>query len=154
MARDTLVNIEDSVTGTLAVVKAASTAPVAADAALVVTVSPNGSVFLGNDTYSAKAVSGAASGNNTIHTPAADKAIRLYYVCLSADGANTADTTSIVKFAAGGATLYKHSLKAGSMWARNIGAGRHYIQGAADAALIVNLSAAQTVNVSIEFDEV
>jgi hypothetical protein len=106
------------------------------------------------DTFSAKAVSASSAGNNTIHTPAGGQQIRLYYLCISADGANSADVTAIVKFAAGGNTLYQVSLKAGAMWARNIGAGRKQLSGGTDNALIVNLSAAQTVYVSMEYEEV
>lgn len=105
------------------------------------------------DTYSAKAVVASSSGNNTIHTPTASNRIRLGYIVLSADGANSADVTATVKFAAGGASLYTISLKAGAMWARNVGAGRRYLDGGVNNALIVNLSTAQTVNVSIEYDE-
>ena len=105
------------------------------------------------DTYSAKAVVASASGNNTIHTPTASNRIRLGYIVLSADGANSADVTATVKFAAGGSSLYVVSLKAGAMWARNVGAGRRYLDGGVNNALIVSLSTAQTVNVSIEYDE-
>lgn len=111
-------------------------------------------VTLPVDTYSAKSADASSSGDNTIHTPAAGKKIRLYYLALSANGANSADVTTVVKFAAGGATKYKLSLKAGAIWARNIGAGRRYLEGAANEALIVNLSAAQTVHASLEYEEI
>lgn len=104
-------------------------------------------------TTSAKAVTASTSGDTTVHTPTASNRIKLGYICLSADGANSADTTVIVKFTAGGSTLYKISLKAGAIWARNIGAGQRYLDGGVNNALIVNLSAAQTVNVSIEYTE-
>lgn len=106
------------------------------------------------DTYSVKSTDATTSGDITIHTPAAGKKIRLYYLCLNASGGNTADVATIVKFAAAGATKFKHSLKAGAIWARNIGAGRRYIEGAVNEALIVNLSATQTVHVSIEYEEI
>lgn len=101
----------------------------------------------------AKAVTASASGDTTIHTPTASNRTKLGYICLSADGANSADVTVIVKFTAGGSTLYKISLKAGAIWARNIGAGQRYLDGGVNNALIVNLSTAQTVNVSIEYTE-
>ncbi len=101
----------------------------------------------------AKAVTASTSGDTTIHTPTASNRVKLGYICLSADGANSADVTVIVKFTAGGSTLYKISLKAGAIWARNIGAGQRYLDGGVNNALIVNLSTAQTVNISIEYTE-
>lgn len=105
------------------------------------------------DTFTAKAVSISSSGNNTIHTPSAGKAIRLHYLCVSAAASNTTDVTATVKFS-GGSDLYKVSLFGGAMFARNIGAGNRYLQGSADTALVVNLSDAQNVFVSIEFEEI
>lgn len=99
---------------------------------------------------SATTVDATASGDNTIvsitNTP------RLYYVSLSANGANSADVTAIVKI--GATNKYKVSLKAGAIWARNIGAGRSYVTGASGEDIIVNLSAAQTVHVSVEYADV
>lgn len=92
------------------------------------------------------------AGDNTVKTPATGTRLILQYLCLSADGANTADVTATVKWS-GGATLYKISLKAGAIWARNIGAGRRVLDGAIDQALLVNLSAAQAVHVSHESEE-
>lgn len=96
---------------------------------------------------SATTADATASGDNTIvsitNTP------RLYYISLSANGANSADVTAIVKL--GATSKYKVSLKAGAIWARNVGAGRNYITGASGEDIIVNLSAAQTVHVSVEY---
>lgn len=103
------------------------------------------------DTYTAKTVSTSASGDTTIHDPAPGQRVRLHYIAINADGANSADVTVIIKF--GAVEQYKLSLKAGAIWARNIGAGRRYIQGAVDANLSVNLSTAQTVHISIEYEE-
>lgn len=111
------------------------------------------SVFQALSATNAKETDCSASGDNTIHTPASGKAIQLCYLCLSAAGGNTADVTALVKFGAGPAR-YKVSLKAGAMWARNIGAGRFQLAGGANEDLIVNLSAAQTVFASIEYSEV
>lgn len=95
----------------------------------------------------ATAVDASASGDNTIvsitNTP------KLYYICLSANGANSADVTATVKI--GATTKYKVSLKAGAIWARNIGAEKRYVTGIAGDDIIVNLSAAQTVHVSVEY---
>lgn len=110
-------------------------------------------VGLPTDTTSAQGSTHSASGDNTVLTPGVGNRIRLNYISLSADGGNSADVTVIVKFASGGGTNYKVSLKAGSIWARNVGAGRRYLDGGTNNALIINLSAAQTVHCSIEYDE-
>ena len=105
---------------------------------------------LPNDTYSAVAVDATTLGNNTI--VAITNTARLYYVSLSADGANSADVTAIVKI--GASEKFKVSLKAGSIFARNIGAGRRYLTGTAGDDIIVELSAAQTVYVSVEYEDI
>lgn len=106
------------------------------------------------ESLSPTASSASSSGDNTIFTPDSGEITRVHYISLSADGANSADVTAIVKFGAGGSANYKVSLKAGAIFARNIGAGKRYMQGAVDEALIVNLSAAQTVHVSVEAESV
>lgn len=104
---------------------------------------------LPNTSILATAVDATTSGDNTIvsitNTP------RLYYISLSANGANSADVTAIVKI--GASTKYKVSLKAGAIWSRNIGAGRSYVTGSAGDDIIVNLSAVQTVHVSVEYSD-
>lgn len=106
------------------------------------------------DTYSDASEIATLSGNTTIVTPASGRRIRLHYLEYSADGANSADVTVYLRFGASGGAKYRTSLKAGSVFARNVGAGRRYIQGGIDEALIVNLSAGQTVNISVEYEEV
>jgi hypothetical protein len=108
------------------------------------------SVNMPPDTYSAVAVDASSSGNNTI--VAITNTARLYYVSLSANGANSADVTAIVRI--GASDKFKVSLKAGSIYARNIGAGRRYLTGGAGDDIIVNLSAAQTVHVSVEYEDI
>jgi hypothetical protein len=97
----------------------------------------------------ASATSISSSGDNTIvaitNTP------RLYYISLSANGANSSDVTATVKI--GSSQKYIVSLKAGSIWARNIGAGRNYITGSPGDDIVVTLSAAQTVHVSVEYSD-
>lgn len=105
---------------------------------------------LGESAITATSVDASSSGDNTIvsitNTP------KLYYICLSANGANSADVTAIVKI--GSTTKYKVSLKAGAIWARNIGAEKRYVTGGAGEDIIVNLSATQTVHVSVEYADV
>ncbi len=103
-----------------------------------------------SDTYSAIAVDASALGDNTI--VAITNTARLYYVSLSANGANSADVTAIVSI--GTTDMFKVSLKAGSIFARNIGAGRRYLTGSTGDDIIVNLSDAQTVHVSVEYEDI
>lgn len=101
----------------------------------------------------ALAVTASLSGDTTIYTPPTGKKAGLQYVCLSADGANSADVVVIVKFGAGGSAKYKLSLKPGAIWARNIGARMRWLLGAVNEPLVVNLNAAQSVHVSVEVEE-
>ncbi len=104
---------------------------------------------LPNTSILATAVDATTSGDNTIVS--ITNIPRLYYISLSANGANSADVTAIVKI--GASTKYKVSLKAGAIWSRNIGAGRSYVTGSAGDDIIVNLSAVQTVHVSVEYSD-
>lgn len=113
-------------------------------------VTATGTVFIADDTYTAVTGDATATGDNPIVSVAPTDTLRLYYICLSANGANGADVTATVKL--GAAELFKISLKAGAIWARNIGAGRHYLEGADAADLIVELSDTQTVHVSAEYE--
>lgn len=74
---------------------------------------------------------------------------KLFYIALSANGANSADVTATVRI--GASEKYKVSLKAGSIWARNVGAGKSFVTGLTGEDIILNLSAAQTVHASIEY---
>jgi hypothetical protein len=105
---------------------------------------------LPTDTYLATSVDATASGATTIVAVGGSQTLRLAYLCLSADGANSADVTATVKI--GSAIIYKLSLKAGAMWARNIGAGRRYLAGAVGDDLTIELSASQTVHVNTEYE--
>ena len=113
----------------------------------------DGEVPIEGTAISIKAVTISTIGDNTIHTPAAGNRIELGYLAISADGGNSADVIATVKFGAAGAAIYKVSLKAGSIYARNIGAGNRFGDSGLDTALVVSLSANQTVHVSVEYDE-
>lgn len=102
--------------------------------------------------YDAAGTSISSSGVNTVLAVGAGERLQLCYVCLSADGANSADVTAEVRI--GASVKYKVSLKAGAMWARNIGAGRFALKGPLGDDFIINLSAAQTVHVSYEAEKV
>lgn len=105
---------------------------------------------LPTDASSATTVDATALGDTTIVS--ITNSPRLYYICLSADGANTADVRVVVRI--GASQKYTLSLKPGVIWARNIGAGRKYITGSTGDDIIVNLSAAQTVHVSVEYADI
>ena len=102
----------------------------------------------------AKAVTISSSGENTIHTPTSGRILGISYLCASADADNTASVTVGFRFGTGAPDLYKLSLAAGCMWARAVGVGKRWLRlPATDVPLLVNLSSAQTVHVSIEYEE-
>jgi hypothetical protein len=107
-----------------------------------------------SDAVNVTTVTASSGGNTTIETPTSGKSIRVYYIELNADGGNAADVTASLRFTASGSLVYTTCLVPGAIYARNISAGRKYIQGATDEALILNLSTAQTVNATVEWEEV
>lgn len=98
----------------------------------------------------------SASGDNTIYTPAAGKAIRLWFFGYSG-GANVTGVLASLKLEgfSGGATIdQQYLIAAGQPYARNIKAGAAYVQGSVNGRLIVSLGAAQTVYVNYELLEI
>lgn len=96
----------------------------------------------------------SSNGNNTIHTPSAGTRIRLYFFGYSA-GANVTGVLAELRFAAAGTIFDRQYLSsAGQPYARNVFAGKHYVEGGLNEALIVTLDAAQTVYVNVELEEV
>lgn len=120
------------------------------NASLPVTNAGTFPVQVDSNALVATAVDASSSGDNTVVSITGVP--RLFYISLSANGANSADVTATVKI--GSSTKYKVSLKAGAIWARNVGAGRGYITGVSGDDIVVNLSVAQTVHVSIEYADV
>lgn len=102
----------------------------------------------------ALAMTASAAGESQVVQPEGGRAVGLQYICLSADGANTADVTVGVRFGVGGSDIYRVNLKPGAIWARNIGARTNWLAGGVDEPLLVNLSAGQVVHVSVEVEEV
>ena len=80
--------------------------------------------------------------------------VRLHYLCFNAKGSNSGAVEAAVRFGDAGDLKYLVDLVAGSIFARNIGAGRRWIEGDADESLNLNLSASQTVNATVEWEEV
>lgn len=107
-----------------------------------------------NETFTKKSPTATASGNNTLHTPAGGKKIRLYFFGYSA-GANVTGVLAGLRFGAAG-TIFdqQYLVTPGQPHARNIQAGKRYVDGAVNEELILNLSGAQTVYVNLELDEI
>ncbi len=93
----------------------------------------------------------AAAGDNIV-LAAPTKGRRIFNVVLSCPTTNGAAVTVILKFAAGGTTRYKVNMSPGQIWAFYIGVAGRCIASGADT-FIANLSAAQTVFVSVEHED-
>lgn len=114
----------------------------------------DGSQLIGSQTFTKKSVTASSSGNNTLHTPAGGKKIRLYFFGYSA-GNNVTGVLAGLKFTTGGTVFdQQYLVAAGQPYARNIQAGKRYIDGGVNEALVVNLDAAQTVYVNLELEEI
>lgn len=140
----------DPATGRVLVSSDASAGGGLTDAELRATPVDTAVTDLPTDTYLATEVDANTIGDTVIVAVGGAQTLRLAYLCLSANGANSADVTVTVK--TGATVLYKLSLKAGAMFARNIGAGRRYLAGSVGDDLIVELSAAQLVHVNAEYE--
>jgi hypothetical protein len=113
-----------------------------------------GDVKVSSQSLTKKTVTASSSGNNTIHTPAAGSKIRLYFFGYSA-GSNVTGVVTSLKFASGGTVFDRQYLVApGQPYARNIQAGKRYVDGAIDEALILNLDVAETVYCNVELEEI
>lgn len=102
--------------------------------------------------FQVSALSGTAagSGNNTLLTPAAGKAVRLNYMCYNP----SAGVTAAFRFGAAGSLFLLTTLTVGgSVIAKDFGAFR-YLQGGVNEALILNLSSGVSTNWNIFYTEV
>lgn len=105
------------------------------------------------DTFTKASSVATASGDLTLVTPPAGQRIRLFFFGYSASPSNSSSVLVTLRF--GSNTAFDNQyLSPSQPYARNIGAGRRYIQGAVNEALVVNLSASQTVYCNIEYDTV
>jgi hypothetical protein len=105
-------------------------------------------------TFTKKTVTASTAGNNTLHTPASGKKIRLYFFGYSA-GADVTGLVAALKFTTSGTVFDRQYLiAAGQPYARNIQAGKRYIDGGVDEALILNLDVSQTVYCNVELEEI
>lgn len=95
-------------------------------------------------------IQATASGNTTIRTPAGGKAIRVKLIDVWNNGA--AAITVYLRFAAAGTARFTKTLASYTGFIINL-IGTNW-EGAADEALIINLSATGTVEVTVMKDEV
>jgi hypothetical protein len=102
------------------------------------------------DTFTKSSSVATATGDTTLVTPPGGQRVRLFFFGYSASPANGAPVMAALRFGSS-AAFDNQYLSPSQPYARNIGAGRRYIQGGVDEALIVNLSAAQTVYCNIEY---
>lgn len=98
-------------------------------------------------------ITAASSGDNTVYTPPAGMKVRLYYFSYSA-GANVSGVLVGLKFGANSVFDQQYLITPGQPFARNIKAGNSYVEGEVDEPLIVELSAAQTVYVNFEKEDI
>lgn len=110
---------------------------------------PVGLASLPMDTVTKTSVLANTSGDTTLVNPGANS-VRLYFFGYSASPSNGASVQCALRFGANTAFDNQYLL-AGQPYARNIGSGRKYIQGAPGESLKVNLSASQTVYANIEY---
>lgn len=113
----------------------------------------NGTQIVGSESLIKTTATASASGDNTIYTPASGNFIRLYFFGYSA-GSNVEGVLASLKFDGGSVFDQQYLVAAGQPYARNIQAGKRYIEGGIDEALVLNLSQAQTVYANIELSEV
>lgn len=105
-------------------------------------------------TFIKKTVTATSTGDNAIHTPASGKKIRLYFFGYSA-GSNVEGILCSLKFNTSGTVFDRQYLTAaGQPYARNIQAGKRYIDGAIDKPLVLSLDASQTVYCNVELEEI
>lgn len=102
------------------------------------------------DTFTKSSSIATTSGDLTLVAPPGGQRVRLFFFGYSASPANGASVLVALRFGANTA-LDNQYLSPSQPYARNIGAGRRYIEGGVNEALIVNLSAAQTVYCNIEY---
>lgn len=101
------------------------------------------------EVITAAAVSASASGDTTV-IAAPTKSTRILFWGCSARASNSAAVLVTLRFD-GGSSLYIFTLSAGQYVSRNLGAGQRCIVGT--TAFEINLSAAQAVDVSVEYEQ-
>lgn len=103
----------------------------------------------------AKAVEAPDAGPTTIATPAAGKAIRLWWYNIGAHPTNSAPVVVALRFGNAGTDFYKTALSQyGAATAHSFKSGKSFVQGAVDQPLVLNKDVPQMVYVNIDYEEV
>lgn len=92
----------------------------------------------------------SSSGDTAIYTPQAGKRVRLIWAGLTAPSTNTADVVATLKWDRGAnPNIYTLNLSAPGAFAH-----RTRREGPRDGVLVLNLNAAQTVQVNLDVEEI
>lgn len=95
------------------------------------------------------------SGETSVVQPSAGNSIRLWWYNIGADPVNSANVVASLRFGSSGTDFFKAGLSQyGGAAGHSFKAGKSYHQGGVDESLYVNLSAAQTVYVNIDYEQV
>lgn len=112
-------------------------------------------LVIGDRTVTPVTVTASASGSTLVYQPAAGKSARLLWYHLAGSPSNGASVIASLRWATGGANFVSVPISQyGSALAHAPGAGNRYYQGAVDQGLFVNLSAAQSVTVNIDVEDI
>ncbi len=93
-------------------------------------------------------------GTNTVVTPTAGKALRVFWFYVAAKPTNGSSVDIGFRWTTGGTDFYTAPLSQyGGVFTHAPKGGKGYVEGAADEALVINLSAAMSVHVNIDYEE-
>lgn len=116
-------------------------------------VAEDDQVLIGSESFTKETKTASTSGNNTVYTPGSGKSVRLHFFGYSA-GSNVTGVLVSLRWGSGTPFDRQYLVAPGQPYARNIQAGKRYIDGPVDEPLIVNLDDAQTVYVNYEVEEI
>lgn len=119
-------------------------------------VNADGSISVAQDEVDLPiSVTATDADNTVVHAPAAGNAVRLWWYQMSARSTNSAEVVAGLRFGDAGTLFGTTPLSQfGGSIAHHFRDGRAYVQGAVDATLFINLTAAQTVYVTVETEEI
>lgn len=89
----------------------------------------------------------ASSGDNIILTPPPNQRLRLFWLGLNTPETNTAEVLAVVRFQGAASNLYRWNLGAPGAFMH-----RDFAEGQPGQPLVVNLSAAQPVEVNVSYE--
>lgn len=95
------------------------------------------------------------AGETLVLTPAAGKAVRIWFYAVVARATNSAEVEVALRWGAAGTNFLITSLSQyGGAYAHSFKAGDAFIQGAVDQSVYIDLSGAQVVYVNMDYEEV